>query len=37
MQSLNEFTFPLPAPDRAFHKVDSSSQIGESDGGCGTI
>ena len=37
MQSRDEFTFTVPSPDRAFHKVDSSSQIGESPGACGTI
>jgi hypothetical protein len=37
MQSLNEFAFTLPAPDRVFDTVDSSFQIGKFDCGCGTI
>ena len=37
MQSIDKFMVAFPAPDRAFHKVDSPSQIGESDSACRII
>ena len=37
MQNLDGFRVALLTPDRVFHTVDSSSEIGESDGACGTI